>query len=521
MTSKQSTPVKPRTGTTARSRTRTSTPRTPTPSDDRRLTQVARHVVYPAGITTTGWTPVEAKCREFGDRFDRWQSDLGKLILGKRSDGIYAATVGGVTLSIPRQVAKTFLVLRIVFALCVLFPGLKVLWTAHHMATLSNTFRSASGYARRPKVAPHVGNPETGGSGIRRGSGKEAILFKNGSSIMFGAREQGFGRGFDIVDVEVFDEAQILTLKALEDMTAATNQSLHPHGALLFYMGTPPRPTDPGEVFTERRKEALGGESEDAVYVECSADPDAKLDDHAQWRKANPSFPLRTPLRSMQRLRKNLPSDDSWKREALGIWDEVLDAANAPYPVDKFAAAVDDSRVPADGVSVAWSVDVSWDRRSAHVSKAARAADGTALARVVFTDVPTSQVVELLAAEVPKGPALGVAIQGGTAPVASLAEALTVALDGHCEVVEMSGADCARACGMAFDALSAGVVKRASDGALDEANRQAVKRSLGSDGWAIDRKRSKTDVANLVSWTGALWLLLTQPEPGEPGVWFL
>jgi hypothetical protein len=71
---------------------------------------------------------------------------------------------------------------------------------------------------------------------------------------------RGFGRGFDEVDVEVFDEAQILTEKALEDMVAATNQSRHPHGALLFFMGTPPRPVDPGEAFTERRKEALSGE---------------------------------------------------------------------------------------------------------------------------------------------------------------------------------------------------------------------------------------------------------------------
>ena len=147
---------------------------------------------------------------------------------------------------------------------------------------------------------------------------------------MFGAREQGFGRGFDEVDIEVFDEAQILTEKALEDMVAATNQSRHPHGALLFYLGTPPRPTDPGEVFTLRRNEALSGESEDAVYIECSADSNVgrpggpSLDDRKQLAKGNPSYPHRTPERSIQRLRKNLPSDDSWRREGLGVWDLSL-----------------------------------------------------------------------------------------------------------------------------------------------------------------------------------------------------
>jgi len=105
---------------------------------------------------------------------------------------------------------------------------------------------------------------------------------------------------------------------------------------LLFFMGTPPRPTDPGEAFRARRIEALSGESEDAVYIECSADPDADPDDREQWAKANPSFPHRTPLRSMLRLRKNLPSDDSWLREALGIWDD--DRGTRPINVVQWRA---------------------------------------------------------------------------------------------------------------------------------------------------------------------------------------
>lgn len=294
----------------------------------RRLSEVARHVVIPEGIVTTGWPDVERKCGEWGDEFDQWQADAGRVILGKRADGLYAATIGGVTLSIARQVAKTFIVGRIVFALCVLFPGLKVLWTAHHTATLGNTFRSLLGFARRKSVAPYI-------LATRRGSGKEAIEFRNGSVIYFGARSQGFGRGFDEVDVEVFDEAQILDAKALEDMVAATNQCRHPHGALLFYMGTPPRPLDPGEEFTDRRRKALVAKSDghgvvesgEAIYIECSADPNTgrpggpSLDSIEQLKKANPSYPHRTPLASVKRLRANLKSDDSWRREGLGIWD--------------------------------------------------------------------------------------------------------------------------------------------------------------------------------------------------------
>lgn len=309
------------------------------------LSEVARHLVLPSGLVSTGWPAVRDKCAEFGDSFDEWQDGLGRAALAKRADGIYAATVGGVTLSIPRQVAKTFLVGRIVVALCILFPGLTVLWTAHHGRTLTRTFRSLQGFVKRKKVAPHIAY-------IRTANGEQEIGFRNGSIIMFGAREQGFGRGFEEVDVEVFDEAQILNEKALEDMVAATNQSRHPHGALLFFMGTPPRPTDPGETFSLKRAKALGG-ADDMVYVECSADEDADCDDREQWAKANPSFPHRTPLESMLRLRENLPGDDSWKREALGIWDPVATKGVIPGPswaaqgaehsiaVDRFALGVE------------------------------------------------------------------------------------------------------------------------------------------------------------------------------------
>ena len=71
-----------------------------------RLSEVARHVVIPEGIVDTLWFEVEERCREFGDEFDAWQDGLGQVMLGVREDGMYAATVGGITMSIARQVAK-------------------------------------------------------------------------------------------------------------------------------------------------------------------------------------------------------------------------------------------------------------------------------------------------------------------------------------------------------------------------------------------------------------------------------
>lgn len=310
-------------------RTRQTSPSTP------KLSEAARHVVYPLDIVSSAWPRVRQRCAEMGVTFDGWQEGLGQLTFGKREDGRYAASVGGVFLSIPRQVGKTFFVGMVILALCSLDANVTVLWSAHRTRTASKTFDTMKGMAKRNGIAPHI-------SRVRSANGEQEIHFRNGSVIMFGAREQGFGRGFDEVDVEVFDEAQILTEKALDDMIPAANQSRQPAGALVFYMGTPPRPVDPGEVFRSRRAEALSGESEGMVYVEMSADEDAdpatwgKNIDWQQVAKANPSFPAHTSRDAIRRMFKSL-TPASMRREALGIWD-AGNAAAATIPTHLWRA---------------------------------------------------------------------------------------------------------------------------------------------------------------------------------------
>lgn len=329
----------------------------------RKLSESARHVVLPEGIVSTGWPAVRAKCVELGVLFDPWQDGLGRAILGKRGDGKYAAGIGGVVLSIPRQVGKTYTIGAVIFALCVLCPGLTVIWTAHHNRTTTETFMSMQAMAKRIKIRPFILQ-------VLLGSGDEEIRFRNGSRIMFGARERGFGRGMAKVDVEVFDEAQILTERALDALVPATNQSKQPAGALLFFMGTPPKPTDPSEAFTAKRKKALAGVSRDTLYVEFGADECAKVDDRKQWAIANPSFPLRTPVEAMSRMRENL-TDDSFRREALGVWDREVVGV---FPVDAWGLCAD----PGSGIAgrPVLALAMSLDRAKLCLAAAGRRGDG-------------------------------------------------------------------------------------------------------------------------------------------------
>lgn len=275
-----------------------------------RLSEVASHLVLPDGIVSTGWPAVRDRIRFFGIDLDGWQDGLGRAAFGKRADGKYAAAVGGVVMSVPRQVGKTFLVGAIAFALCINEPGLNVIWTAHHAATSDETFDFMRELSQMERVAPFVERLYTPG-GVN-----QTIRFRNGSRIQFGARERGFGRGKTRVGLLVLDEAQIMSNNAVDALLPTMNSVENP---LMFWMGTPPKPDDASEAFTLRRSRALGGDSADTLYLEFSADDGGKLDDRKQWRKANPSFPFRTDESAILRLREAL-SDDSFQREALGVW---------------------------------------------------------------------------------------------------------------------------------------------------------------------------------------------------------
>jgi len=252
---------------------------------EKHLSEIAAHLILPENITHTAWPPVQHRLAEMQYPLDVWQQDWLKAILAKRKDGHYAASIDGIQASIPRQVGKTYTIGGLTFALATLYPNYFVLWTAHRTRTADETFNDMKGMAQIPDIAPYVNK-------IRQANGQQAIMFNNGSRILFGAREGGFGRGFHGVDMILFDEAQILGAAALDDMIPATNTAPDP---LIIKIGTPPKPKDPSEAFSEFRNLALQGEIKDGLYLELAADYNADSDDRKQWEKANPSYPRRTP----------------------------------------------------------------------------------------------------------------------------------------------------------------------------------------------------------------------------------
>lgn len=444
----------------------------------RPLSEVARHVVAPEGIASTEWPSVFKTCTRLGWGFDRWQFDAGRLVVAKRSDGTYAADT--TVISIPRQVGKTYLIACIIFALCLLKPGLTVIWTAHRKSTARETFDQFDGMAKRPRVAAHIRQ-------VLHGKGDEAIHFNNGSRILFGARESGFGRGFAGVDILVCDEGQILPESTLEDLAATQNTAPNP---LFFVMGTPPRPKDDGEFFTLLRQEALDGESDSTLYIETSADRGTDPMDPEQLRKANPSYPHRTTHRALLRLRKKLKSDDAWNREARGIWDQITKQFS-PFNGPLWRDAVDVG--PVDGTKPnGLAIDMSHDR---HISIGACWLEGdSAHVEEVWAGVDDAAAVEWIVERA--GRRIPVVIDG-MSPAASLIPTLKAR---KVKVHIGSAGDMARGCGMVYADLNGGRLTHADQDAVNDARSGARKRAIGTaGGWGLDRTDASVNIAPMVA----------------------
>lgn len=435
-----------------------------------------------------------ATSERLGITYDRWQDGMGRLALATRSDGLYAADTS--LISICRQAGKTHWAGGMFFAKSLIQPGLTTIWTAHRLRTAKETFKSMKKMAGMSLVAPHVAN-------IVNANGEEAIEFVNDSRILFGARENGFGVGFANVGVLVLDEAQRLTEKAMDDLLPTLNTATNP---LLILTGTPPRPTDSGEVFNRIRTEALFDEdSEDTLYIEFSADEDADLDDQAQWAKANPSFPHRTPVRAIKRLRKNL-SEDSFRREALGIHDKV--AIDQPV-VSKALWKSLEHRGPDDGIApLAFGLDMSHGRQISITA--------CWITYDEDLDVDVAHVEEVWANGTTRQAELWLAARAGkTIPVVvdsiSPASAMVPGLKARFMNVRVTTAgDMARACGIFEDRTAKApanvqLFTHAGQSSLTKAQNNGRKRDIrDAGGWGWNRKDPTKPIHPIVSATLAL-----------------
>lgn len=472
----------------------TTPPGTPDRSE-RKLSEVAKRLVFPSDITDSYWPGIRDICvDQLGISLDGWQEGVATLALAHRADNTLCHTIGGFGLCVCRQAGKTHTLTGMMFTLCCAFPGLLAIWTSHHVKTNSETFMAVQGYARRSTISPFIRRVYTG-------SGDEEVRFTNGSRILFGARERGFGRGIAGVDVLISDEAQILSGRAMQDMLATLNTS---RLGLHCYVGTPPKPGDNSENFMRMRQEAVSGDSTDMVWIEFGADDDADIDDVDQWAKANPSVPYRTPVVSVQRLRRRL-DDAGFRREALGLWDN--DDVSV-FDLTRWATLGEPSIDMPE--SVALVIDVAPDRRYTTIGIAGEADGGRTLV-MVLPMKGTQAVLPRLQKLLEERDIIDVAITSGAARALE-PDLVKAGID----YVKMATTDMAAAYAALQEAIKGGTVCHVGQTELDNAMAMARTRYwLTGEAEVFDRRGYSVDVSPAVAVAGALyrWGLQQAPMP--------
>lgn len=157
-------------------------------------------------------------------------------------------------LDVPRQNGKNA-VLEVYELYRLAVCGWHILHTAHRVKTAKKSFNRLARYFTDPAHPELTSLVEK----IRRTNGEEAVYLKNGGSIEFSARTNGSARGFDDVQLVVFDEAQELT-DSQYDAIMYTLAASATGERQIVYTGTPPNEDCPGTVFTRTRAAVLKGD---------------------------------------------------------------------------------------------------------------------------------------------------------------------------------------------------------------------------------------------------------------------
>lgn len=369
-----------------------------------------------------------------------------------------------------------------------LFGEQLILHSAHEFKTAQEAFR------RVLMLVENTDDLRKRVMRVRSSHGEEGIELIGGQRLRFVARSTGSGRGFT-GDCVILDEAYRLPPEAIGALMPTLSARPNPQ---LWYTSSAGHLDS--EVLRRVRERGLAGDSERLCYLEWSAPDDADPLDRDAWAQANPALGIRISEEHIAVEADAMPATE-FARERLGIWDDPQAGGRAVFPPVAWDDCRDESSTIPDGAELAAAVDVSWGRDRTHVAVAGIRADGLRHVQVIAAGDGTDWVIQYLL-NLPRRP-LSIAVQGSGAPASSLLDDLD---KSGLPVTVLTGADIGKACGGMYDAVVAGRIRHLGQSDLEQAVTTAVARPIG-DSWALDRKKSPTDIAGLVACVEALYAL--------------
>lgn len=371
-------------------------------------------------------------------------------------------------------------------------------------------------------------------------NGKKALVLKSGERYKVKAANRRAGRGLsgDLILLDELREHQtwdawgaitkttmarayalILALSNAGDATSIVLRYLRKlaHAAV----GDPDginADDDPSAILGDELVDEVEQDEDTLGIFEWSAPAGCDIWDKDGWAQANPSLGHTITERAIASAAR---TDPEWvfRTEVLCQWtDGTLEG---PFPPGAWEGSADaESRIAEDSFTT-FCLDVSWDRSTSHIGVAGWREDGLPHVEVVASRSGTDWVVPWFT-EKPDRSRSPVVVQANGAPASSLVGPLR---EAGIEVVEWSGSELGRGCGMFYDRVRAAVgegsaeagVRHRQQPVLDVPAATAATKPL-ADAWVWDRRKSPTDVAPLVCVTGALWHLTRFVPKKDPKI---
>lgn len=421
----------------------------------------------------------------YGLELDPWQQYVLRRGMRVEEDAdMWAASRVG--LSVPRQNGKSALLVARELAALLLVPEERlIIHSAHLVGTALEGFRNIKGlFENYDDLGKRVKR-------IREANGEQGIEMMDGARLLFRARARGNVRGMS-PQLLILDEAQILPDEAWSSMLPSVSAQVN---SQIWLTGTPPGPTDPGEVFSRMRKSAISGDDKRVAWLEWSVDGDIAVEDRRLWAKANPAMGIRI---NEDTVEDELHSMDAttFARERLGMW--ASDRQLAVIPGDVWASRAVDGvpDVPISAIGIDMAPDAA--RVSVAVGLKTEAGVHVELADITAASDSTDALVEWVVARAKRRvPVLIDALS----PARLL---IPVLKSRKVRVIVMSGGELIEATAGFFNSAKEGTLTHFGQEQVTESLAGARRKPIGdAGGWKWDRKSMNVDLTPIVAVTNA------------------
>lgn len=480
-------------------------------SDGRKGEQRPRLRVAVGDVSSNEAADTSDFIADMGMTMLEWQDGILNDWCARDSDGKPAYVTCG--LDVPRQNGKNAILEAYELygtAVC----GWHILHTAHRVKTAKKSFQRLAKYFTdddHPELKALVKQ-------IRRTNGEEAVYLKNGGSIEFIARTNGTARGFDDIQLVIFDEAQELT-DAQFDAIMYTLAASATGERQIIYTGTPPNEKSPGTVFARTRKSILKGNVRRSNWnswavEECPPENATFHDILDLVYQSNPSMGY---LLDEEFTESEFAggSVEGFAHERLGWWsptggtDTVIDA-DAWNELEVHRAPTDD-----EISKICCAAKFAPDGSRGTISIAVKQKDGPVYVEVVESrnlNGGSGWVAEWINARKKK---LAGAVIDGRVGAPAVVEKLNALHFPKRAIKCPSSAQVASACSMLVDAVKSGNVCHYGQPALNDAMTKCAKRPIGGDGFGFaDTVEGDSTMAESVA-LAYQEVLTTKRKPGR------